>query len=188
MDKEELEEYLSDLERLRKEWAAEYSVVQDDFAAQIRGGKWLAEHKRLAADVIIGHATSARGRRLLAHYGLQEMVSYKIQHWTLPVATNLAMEWTHRMQAWLQMWLDEDMRPDFVFTEAHIQSYQEDEHFQEFLTNFAHQGAVSNRVEQLRGPNMTPSAPALGPRKPARGRGAKGRGRGRPGEARGSAD
>ena len=174
------EAYCTELESMRKAWSLHYDARSEDFTSEIRGTKWTWEHKALPGDVVVATASSKLGTWWLSHYGLQAMVSFDIAQHALPTAASLAMGWMHRMQGFLNMWVEAGRDEAFQYTDAHHGAYKPHPDFLAFMRELDPRGAARARIADFEKPKHTPRDPQDGPA----GAKAKGRARGRGGGKR----
>ena len=110
-----MEESLGCRERCHKDGLpGEHQRGQVDSASQ--------RHPRRYSD---GNLLFAHGKWWLLHYGLGEQVSYSIKLYGIDSATRLALAWTYRMQAYLDIF-KESGDEGLVYTKGLLDSYKEE--------------------------------------------------------------
>ena len=157
-----LDSAFRELARLRLAWQSEHEVTTIDFVPVIRGGNWTQEHKNTVTDCIAGQAASPLVEAWCRKYGLNMSSSYSFNKYGHIAASVLATAWCHRMQHFWDIYKRQRLA-NYQFTQADVDSYQEELSFVEFQIALPVESPAYPRVDQLK--ILRPVNPAARPKR-----------------------
>lgn len=97
MDDDEVEAIYEELERRRRELAADHPSGED-FGTTLLGGRWTLRERGDSADVVQGRGRNALAKEFCARRGVPQTARFEIAQYTEANAAILARAWCHRMQ------------------------------------------------------------------------------------------
>ena len=143
------------LEKKRRERELQGAEEGPDFSTKILGGKWTRMHKGRAYDAIVGLAAKGGPHDWCRRYGLNVEASFSLQKYGEEAASTLALQWCKVMQFFYDLYQQAD-DPDHVYSDAELQSFEEDLDWVNFVLAAGVDSVVWPRASLIR--NLRPSA------------------------------
>ena len=122
---------------------------EDNFVVFARGGKWTAEHKRQAVDVVRCIAKSGAPRAWCRYYGMKQMKSFAINLYGEDGCVALASEVKRRYEYFYKIWWDAP-DDDWVYTQEHINGYAEDRPWNDWCRAQSVESRAFDRLMEVR--------------------------------------
>ena len=103
------DEVWSELAKQRAIWKSEPSGDVQDFKVTLRGGQWTLAVRGLVSDGVRAYACGQNAIQFCTIYGTHKSATFSQELYGHEEAHKLAQCWAHRMQFWLNLWIERGM-------------------------------------------------------------------------------
>ena len=103
-DEDLMERACQELHEARKNWAGTLEGAGQDFAAELRGGRWTQAVAKKPFDAFAGKAVTSKAKEFCQQHDLPLMMSFAIGKYSQEGAAVLAAAYVSKMQALLDSW------------------------------------------------------------------------------------
>ena len=144
-----------ELEMERAEWSWEWQADMN-FYTRVLGGEWTRRERGVVSDCVSGFC---RGWVLdwCRAFGWPPSARFGFARFGRGPAHQLCREWCRRAEFFYRIWVEAESE-EFVFTALHINSYEEDMEWLDFMI-----GLPASDPAFAKGMEMRGSAPRVGP-------------------------